>query len=152
MSTLSAETTTVRALLTKEKPYSTEILRAVHIAFVLHSADTRVQTAAWWGNKTTHLWRLKVTPTDVSDMFCSHTANVCSQPSKGGSQWSSSTLLQTEVDLALEWDWKTTTEKSSHLTVPLQKSIYKIKCHLNHVWGYKLCLLSQFEVKTTYQG
>lgn len=27
---------------------------------------------------------------------------LCSQPSKGGSQWSSSTLLQTEVDLALE--------------------------------------------------
>lgn len=33
---------TVRQRLTKEKPYSTEILPAVHAAIVLHSADTRV--------------------------------------------------------------------------------------------------------------
>lgn len=29
-------------MLTKEKPYSTEILQAVHTAIVLHSADTSV--------------------------------------------------------------------------------------------------------------
>lgn len=41
MSTLPEETMTVRAMLTKEKPYSTEILQAVH-TIVLHCADTRV--------------------------------------------------------------------------------------------------------------
>ena len=33
---------TVRAMLTKEKPYSSEKLQAVHTAIVLHCADTRV--------------------------------------------------------------------------------------------------------------
>lgn len=42
MSTLPEETMTVRLMLTKEKPYSTEILRTVHTSIVLHSADTRV--------------------------------------------------------------------------------------------------------------
>lgn len=59
----------------------------------------------------------------------------CSQPSKGGSQWSSSTLLQTEVDLALEWDWKTTREAIQSL----DSAPYTIKlCHRNNIYLHLL--------------
>lgn len=45
---------------------------------------------------------LKTTAAVLELYFTVNVGPICSQPSKGGSQWSSSTLLQTEVDLALE--------------------------------------------------
>lgn len=69
------------------------------------------------------------------------TINVCSQPSKGGSHRSSSTLLQTEVDLALEWDWKTTKEAVQSLSSAAHNSkIYEDSFNL-------ICWINS-EVKT----
>lgn len=177
MSTLPEETMTVRLMLTKEKPYCTEILQAVHTSIVLHSAYTshRFPPCDWfrstspsttllyiycarkevalmqhqaqkWKHRQQNwlkLWGLnKVHNTNNTSSIRNllYSIYFCSQPSKGGSQWSSSTLLQTEVNLALEWDWKTTIEEVQSLGSAASKCVTWTQfMHNNnnpfHVWS-----------------
>lgn len=131
---------TVSELLTKEKPYSTEILPAVHAAILLIRESSL--SSMWLIRSTSSATEFCVERSDTDAAAGDLTnyteptvddnwrVNVCSQPSKGGSQWYSSTLLLTEVDLALEWDWKTTREEVQSLS----SAAYSFKtCHYSFI-------------------
>lgn len=84
------------------------------ITIMIHIYGSTLVTAGLHTNAVTaNIDYVVMRANSISSAICSIMAAVkrweggsemdfCSQPSKGGSQWSSSTLLQTEVDLALE--------------------------------------------------